>query len=184
MNAIRPTTSYAYAVVQHNAEFSHGLVAQTLHNDEDYRQDFCPGGPRCARDTAVHAVALQRVSHNQLCSARLAEIAVGNASADECQAAAAAVGFTAQTYTATCSCPNPTTAFCATEPSGDTKQACPAGCQALIDTAYEACDGADGWDAVKPGYKLGAEQMGCGGASQAVPALFVALAALTNHFLN
>jgi hypothetical protein len=67
-------------------------------------------------------------------------------------------------------------------------QACPAGVQDTIDKFYVDCDGLSfdegrTWDSEKPNVKASAEACGCGGAAQAAPALFVALAAVANHFL-
>ena len=50
---------------------------------------------------------------------------------------------------------------------------------------YLDCDGAHGWDgAMKPTLKAAAELKGCAGAMQAMPAIFVAAAAVTRHHLR
>ena len=61
--------------------------------------------------------------------------------------------------------------------------ACPAGCQASVDTVYSTCDCADDWDEAKPTVKALATAYGCGGANQAAP-LLALVAAVANHFLN
>ncbi len=61
--------------------------------------------------------------------------------------------------------------------------ACPAGCQASVDTVYSTCDCADDWDEAKPTVKAMATAYGCGGANQAAP-LLALVAAVANHFLN
>ena len=65
---------------------------------------------------------------------------------------------------------------------------CPAGTQDKIDAAYADCDGEsanDGitWDDWKAQLKTEAEACGCGGVASATPTLFVAVAAVANHFL-
>ena len=63
---------------------------------------------------------------------------------------------------------------------------CPAGCQASVDGMYTDCDSelGDAWESSKPTMKAGVEAIGCGGAAEAAPAIFVALAAVASHFLN
>jgi hypothetical protein len=65
--------------------------------------------------------------------------------------------------------------------------ACPAGTQATVDALYISCDEDLGelWEAgTKASMKTTVETYGCAGAAQSAPALFVALAAVANHFIN
>ena len=62
--------------------------------------------------------------------------------------------------------------------------ACPTGCQAEIDKAYETCGGCGDFDDENAETKAFVETWGCAGAAHATPALFVAIAAVANHFLN
>ena len=62
---------------------------------------------------------------------------------------------------------------------------CPPECQPMIDTYYADCGGCPGFDdTTAPTIKTQVEAMGCGGAADTVPALFIALAAAANHFLQ
>ena len=66
---------------------------------------------------------------------------------------------------------------------------CPAGCQEKIDDVYSACGGMNegglDWDTqVGADLKTYVEAAGCGGAAQAVPAIFVATSMVVSHFLN
>ena len=62
---------------------------------------------------------------------------------------------------------------------------CPDGCQGLIDDYYGDCGGCPGFDeTTAPTTKTQVEAMGCGGAADTAPALFIALAAAANHFLQ
>ena len=50
------------------------------------------------------------------------------------------------------------------------------------DDVYLHCDGAHGWEGtMKPEIKAAAEAKGCAGAMQAMPAIFVAAAAVICH---
>jgi hypothetical protein len=107
--------------------------------------------------------------------------AVGGAKAEVCNAAST---------DATCvACLASVLPFMVTTCSNPTAgQACPAGVQDTIDKFYVDCDGLSfdegrTWDSEKPNVKASAEACGCGGVAQAAPALFVALAAVANHFL-
>ena len=67
--------------------------------------------------------------------------------------------------------------------------ACPDGCQGAIDTMYSDCGGyeEDGqsWDDIAEStLKPSIEALGCAGAAQAVPAVFVAFAAVVGHFFQ
>ena len=62
--------------------------------------------------------------------------------------------------------------------------ACPSGCQAEIDKGYETCGGCADFDTENAELKALVETWGCAGAAHATPALFVAIAAVANHFLN
>jgi hypothetical protein len=111
--------------------------------------------------------------------------AVGGVKAEDCTATstdATCVACQASLISFVLSCSSPTAG-----------QACPDGVQDTIDSTYSECDGLTfvdpqgnagaTWDSQKAGVKVGAEACGCGGAAQAAPALFVALAAVANHFL-
>ena len=65
-----------------------------------------------------------------------------------------------------------------------TCDACPSGCQDQIDSAYETCGGCGDFDDENAEIKTMVEAWGCAGAAHATPALFVAIAAVANHFLN
>ena len=107
--------------------------------------------------------------------------AVGNASADcktECEAAATAMGFT-------CALNCVAEDTCTVDDNGGmTGTVCPAGCQAEVDKTYTACGGCEDFDDTNAEVKTMVEAFGCAGAAHATPALFVALAAVANHFLN
>ena len=80
------------------------------------------------------------------------------------------------------------TAFAAS-PSPATPPVCPDGMQDLIDDLYSECDGQDldgagtPWSEQKVSFKPHLERIGCAGAAHTTPALFVAVAAVVNHFL-
>ena len=61
---------------------------------------------------------------------------------------------------------------------------CPSTCQDEIDAIYSACEACENWAAVKPGAKLIATAIGCGGAAQTAPALFAAAFAALGQFLS
>ena len=62
---------------------------------------------------------------------------------------------------------------------------CGDGCQKCFDDMYSACGGCQDFDeSLGPTVKTTAESMGCNGAAQVAPAIFVALAAAVGHFLN
>ena len=72
---------------------------------------------------------------------------------------------------------------------GEAGATCPDGCQEKIDDVYSACGGLDeggvDWDTqVAPDLKTQVEAAGCGGAAQAVPAIFAATSMVVSHFLN
>lgn len=156
------------------------------------RSRRAPPRSRRVRVWLARGVLLRRLSLHHV-HAR----AVGSVSADchaECQAAAEAM----DDQTNACS-----VGVLAAIGSGDCTMAgggdggdpsvtcttCPAGCQDMIDDVYAkcggCCDGDDCFDTdMAPEIKAGVEPMGCGGASQATPALFAALAAVANHFFN
>jgi hypothetical protein len=94
---------------------------------------------------------------------------VGGASACEEDCAAATSKFT-QGLIGTC--------------SGGDGTTCPAGCQDEIDAYYTGCGGCGAWDDANGAIKTQVEALGCGGAAQTAPALFVALAAVANHFFQ
>ena len=71
----------------------------------------------------------------------------------------------------------------------DEAATCPDGCQEKIDDVYSACGGLEeggvNWDTQNaPDLKTMVENVGCGGAAQAVPAIFAAASMVVSHFLN
>ena len=73
---------------------------------------------------------------------------------------------------------------CTVEGEVLTCTACPSGCQAAVDKTYETCGGCADFDESNGDVKTVVEMWGCAGAAHATPALFVAIAAVANHFLN
>ena len=49
------------------------------------------------------------------------------------------------------------------------------------DEVYLDCDGAHAWDTMKAALKISATAKGCAGATQAMPAVFLATAAVRRH---
>ena len=61
---------------------------------------------------------------------------------------------------------------------------CPAGVQDTIDTMYKECGGECDFDDQNDQMRTLVGTIGCAGATQAAPAIFVAAAAVVGHFLN
>eukprot|EP01043_Picozoa_sp_COSAG02_P036845 COSAG02_NODE_2728_length_8148_cov_19.461921_3_plen_75_part_00 len=73
----------------------------------------------------------------------------------------------------------------ADDDSGGYGTDCKDPCQTQIDAVYADCADCDDWETTgEVGIKATADKIGCGGAAQSGPVLFVALAAVANHFLN
>ena len=105
--------------------------------------------------------------------------AVGSASACEAECEAAAT-----TMAVTCALGGLTESSCTIDGDAMTCTSCPAGCQDEIDKTYVACGGCGDFDSENAATATMLATWGCAGAAHTTPALFVALAAVANHFLN
>jgi hypothetical protein len=76
-------------------------------------------------------------------------------------------------------------AVCYATPQTSATKTCPDGCQDKIDTMYSDCGGCQNFDDGNEAMATSIKTVsGCAGAAQAVPAMFVAVAAVVGHFLN